>query len=104
MELTTRRKSALQARAAFPAEQSLEELAVLAESAGAIVQERILQQRPSFDPATLVGSGKLEELKALVASREADLVIFDHELSGMQQRNLEKALACRVLDLSLIHI
>jgi GTP-binding protein HflX len=98
VELTTRRKPALQARAAFPAEQSLEELAVLAESAGAIVQERILQQRPSFDPATLVGSGKLEELKALVASREADLVIFDHELSGTQQRNLEKSLACRVLD------
>jgi GTP-binding protein HflX len=98
VELTTRRKPALQARVAFPAQQSLEELAVLAASAGAIVQERILQQRPAFDPATLVGSGKLDEIKALVASREADLVIFDHELSGMQQRNLEEALGCRVVD------
>src|SRR5271157_160855 len=98
VELTTRRKPGLQARDSFPAEQSLEELAVLAESAGATVQERVLQQRPAFDPATLVGSGKLDELKALVASREADLVIFDHELSGMQQRNLEGALGCRVVD------
>jgi GTP-binding protein HflX len=98
VELTSRRKPGIPARDSFPAEQSLEELAVLAESAGADVQDRILQQRPSFDPATLVGSGKLDELKALVASREADLVIFDHELSGMQQRNLEKVLGCRVVD------
>ncbi|MGO9242225.1 MAG: GTPase HflX [Bryobacteraceae bacterium] len=98
MELTTRRKSGPQARDSFPAEESLEELAALAGSAGADVQDRILQQRPAFDPATLVGSGKLDELKALVEAREADLVIFDHELSGMQQRNLEGALGCRVVD------
>lgn len=60
--------------------------------------ERILQQRPAFDSSTLVGSGKLEELQTLVRAREADLVIFDHELGGMQQRNLEKALDCRVVD------
>jgi len=98
VELSSRRKLAVLSPDAFPAEQSLEELAVLAASAGAEVRERILQQRPSFDPATLVGSGKLEELKALVASQEADLVIFDHELSGMQQRNLERSLDCRVVD------
>ena len=74
------------------------ELAVLAESAGAVVRERILQQRPSFDSSTLLGSGKLGELQSLVTSREADVVIFDHELGGMQQRNLEKALGCRVVD------
>ena len=98
MELTTRRKPGLQARDCFPAEQSLEELAALAESAGADVRESVLQQRPAFDPATLVGSGKLDELKSLVEARQADLVIFDHELSGTQQRNLEKALGCRVVD------
>ena len=98
MELTTRRKPGPRARDSFPAEESLEELAALAGSAGADVQDRILQQRPAFDPATLVGSGKLDELKALVEAREADLVIFDHELSGMQQRNLEAALGCRVVD------
>jgi GTP-binding protein HflX len=98
VELTARRKNATAASAPLRAEESLAELAVLAESAGAHVRERILQQRPSFDSSTLVGSGKLEELQALVASREADLVIFDHELGGMQQRNLEKALGCRVVD------
>jgi len=98
VELTTRRKPGPRARDSFPAEESLEELAALAGSAGADVQDRILQQRPAFDPATLVGSGKLDELKALVEAREADLVIFDHELSGMQQRNLEAALGCRVVD------
>ena len=82
----------------MPAEESLAELAVLATSAGAVVRERLLQQRPSFDPSTLLGSGKLDELRALVDSREADVVIFDHELGGMQQRNLEKALGCRVVD------
>lgn len=80
------------------AEESLEELAVLAESAGARVVERVLQTRPSFDQATLVGTGKLEELKALVVSLEADLVIVDHDLGGGQQRNLERALDCKVID------
>ena len=98
MELTGRRKSSSQASSSLPAEESLAELAALAGSAGAVVRERVLQQRPSFDSSTLIGSGKLEELKALVASREADVVIFDHELGGMQQRNLEAALGCRVVD------
>ncbi len=98
MELTARRKKSSPAGSLLPIEESLAELAVLAVSAGAHVCERLLQQRPSFDPSTLVGSGKLEELRTLVASREADVVIFDHELGGMQQRNLEKALGCRVVD------
>src|SRR5450631_1104331 len=98
VELTARRKNSNTASSSLSAEESLAELAALAESAGAVVSERILQQRPSFDPSTLVGSGKLAELQALVTSREADVVIFDHELGGMQQRNLEKALGCRVVD------
>jgi GTPase len=80
------------------AEESLEELSALAESAGAEVLERIVQARPAPDGATLVGSGKVDELSALAKGLRADLVVFDSELSGMQQRNLEKALDCKVVD------
>jgi GTP-binding protein HflX len=80
------------------AEDSLEELAALAMSAGARVAERQIQSRPKIDAATFVGSGKVEELKAQVLSHEATTVIFDRELSPTQQRNLEKALDVKVLD------
>jgi len=79
-------------------EESLEELGVLAESAGADVLEQILQTRTAPDAATLVGSGKVDELASLAKGLQADLIIFDSELSGVQQRNLEKALDCKVLD------
>lgn len=78
--------------------ESLSELAVLAESAGAHVLEKVLQSRPSFDQATLIGGGKLEEIGRMVKALEVDLVVFDHELGGTQQRNIEKALDCKVLD------
>jgi GTPase len=74
------------------------ELRELATSAGADVAGEMLQRRPSPDPATLIGSGKLEELKGAVASTAPDLVIFDHELTPSQQRNLERELDARVLD------
>ena len=80
------------------AEESLAELAVLAESAGAEVLEIILQSRPGFDQATLIGSGKIAELRALVEAQEVDVVLLDHELGGSQQRNLEKALGTKVVD------
>jgi len=80
------------------AAESLEELAALAESAGAVVVEKILQTRPSLDPATLVGAGKVEEIRNLAESLQADLVIFDHELTGTVQRNLENRLGVKVLD------
>ncbi len=80
------------------AEDSMEELAALATSAGAIVVERQIQSRPKIDSATFVGSGKVEELKAQVLSHEATTVIFDRELSPTQQRNLEKILDVKVLD------
>lgn len=80
------------------AAESLAELAVLAESAGAEVAGQVLQARTAFDQATLLGSGKVEELKGMAKALEADTVIFDHELAGTQQRNLEKALECKVLD------
>jgi len=76
----------------------MEELAALAMSAGARVLERQIQSRPRIDAATLVGSGKVEELKAQVLFHEATTVIFDRELSPTQQRNLEKELDVKVLD------
>ncbi len=79
-------------------EESLEELATLAESAGAIVAGRFKQARPALDAATLLGSGKVAELKTLVDADEIDTVIFDHELSPTQLRNLEKQLQVKVVD------
>ena len=75
------------------AEESLEELKALAESAGARVEETMIQSRPAPDAATLIGSGKLEELRRLVDFHAADVVLFDSELTPTQQRNLERALA-----------
>lgn len=82
----------------YTPEESIEELRVLAASAGARVAESSLQSRPSADAATLVGSGKVEEIKQQVSFHKADLAIFDNELSPTQQRNLERALDCRVVD------
>ena len=82
----------------YGAAESMEELRVLAESAGAQVEESVIQARPAPDAATLIGSGKLEELRSLVAFHSADLVLFDSELSPTQQRNVERALDCKVLD------
>lgn len=78
-------------------EESLEELAELATSAGAAVVGRLVQARPAPEAATLIGHGKVDELAAEVASSGADLVIFDHDLSPTQQRNLEKAVDARVI-------
>jgi len=80
------------------AEESLEELSVLAATAGASVAERSIQARPRADAATLIGSGKVEELKTQVHFHDASVVIFDQELTPTQQRNLEKALDVKVLD------
>jgi GTP-binding protein HflX len=80
------------------AEASLDELARLAESAGAVVAGRMLQQRRSLDPATYIGRGKLDELGTLAAAAQAPLVIFDDELKPSQQRNIEEVLDLKVLD------
>ncbi|MBI4907395.1 MAG: GTPase HflX [Acidobacteria bacterium] len=80
------------------AEESLEELAALAETAGAEVIDRVIQNRPAYDAATLIGSGKVTELQGMVKGFDADLVIFDQELTPTQLRNLEKALDVRVVD------
>ena len=79
-------------------DDSLEELAGLAETAGAMVITRVLQKRPRPDPATYIGSGKAEELSLDCQALEIDLAIVDDELTGAQQRNLENALGVRVID------
>jgi GTP-binding protein HflX len=80
------------------AEESLAEFRELVASAGGEVAAELLQRRPRPDPATLVGAGKVEEIAGVAASTEADLVLFDHDLTPTQLRNLEAALPCRVLD------
>jgi GTP-binding protein HflX len=79
-------------------EQSLAEFRELVASAGGVVVAEVLQRRPHPDPATLIGSGKVEEIAGIAASVEADLVLFDHDLTPTQLRNLDAALPCRVLD------
>jgi GTP-binding protein HflX len=79
-------------------EESLEELVVLAESAGASVVAKSLQRRDAADAATLVGAGKVKELADQAEAFEAGLVVFDRDLSPTQLRNLEKALPCKVVD------
>ncbi len=79
-------------------EESLAEFRELVTSAGAEVLGEIIQRRPRPDPATLIGSGKLEELSAVAASSHASVILFDHDLSPTQLRNLEDALPCRVVD------
>ena len=77
---------------------SLAELASLATSAGVRVLGVIEGRRDRPDPRLFAGSGKVEEIARVRAQTGASLVIFDHELSPAQQRNLERALACRVVD------
>ena len=82
----------------FSAEESLDELRALATSAGAEVAGEFLQHRDRPDPATLIGKGKLEEIAGAAASVSADLLLFDHDLTASQQRNIEKVVNTRVLD------
>lgn len=82
----------------FSAEESLAELRSLAESAGAQVVGEFLQHRDRPDPATLIGKGKLEEIAGAAASVSADLILFDHDLSPSQQRNIEGEVQSRVID------
>ncbi|HEX5282613.1 MAG TPA: GTPase HflX [Bryocella sp.] len=77
---------------------SLAEFQELARSAEAEIAAVLVQHRPRPDPATLVGGGKLDEIDATARSTEADLVLFDHDLSPSQLRNLEGRLPCRVID------
>jgi GTP-binding protein HflX len=80
------------------AEESLDELATLVDSAGGTVRRRILQARHSLDSATLVGSGKVDEIKTAAEAEEADTVVFDNELTPTQLRNLDRRLGVKVID------
>lgn len=82
----------------FDAEVSIRELEELASTAEAEVVGTVIQKRPSYDPATCMGSGRLEELKEQLEIFKAELVIFDHELTGVQVRNIEDILDIRVID------
>src|ERR1044071_2298405 len=82
----------------FTAEESLDELRTLATSAGAEIAGEFLQHRDRPDPATLIGKGKLEEIAGAAASVSADVILFDHDLSPSQQRNIEEAVKTRVID------
>lgn len=92
VELKRRRRG----RDAFPLEESMAELARLAETAGLNVVGTLTQKLDRPHPATLIGKGKLEELKTLIAATGANVVVFDEELSPRQQRGLEEALGDRV--------
>jgi GTP-binding protein HflX len=78
--------------------EQLEEVRLLTGSAGAEICAVVQGRRHSPDAATFAGKGKVQEVAAEVAAHEADLVIFNHELSAGQERNLERALQCRVID------
>lgn len=82
------------------AEEYLDELHFLVDTAGGIVQQRFTQKLPTPDRATFVGSGKLDEIKEYVEAEEIDLVVFDDELSPSQLRNIEKYIGKKILDRS----
>jgi GTPase len=77
---------------------SLVEFRELVESAGAVVVAQVLQRRGRADAATLIGAGKVEEIAGIAAANNADLVVFDHDLTPTQLRNLEAQMPCLVLD------
>ncbi len=82
------------------ANEYLEELMLLTDTAGADTAKKVLQNRPHPDPTTYIGKGKLHQLKQLVADNDADLLVFDDELSATQIRNIEKITKVKVLDRS----
>jgi GTP-binding protein HflX len=104
-ELTVHREKAVLVAVELPGrpwhtQDPLEELRGLAETAGAIIVGSLTQRRESMVPATYIGKGKLEELVEEVNRTEADVVIFDNELTPAQIRNNEKAVNVKVLDRS----
>jgi GTP-binding protein HflX len=104
-ELTVHRERAFLVSVALPerpwiSSDPLEELHGLATTAGAVVVGSLLQRRQSIIPATYIGKGKLSELQQQIQAADADVIIFDNDLSPAQVRNLEKATEVKVLDRS----
>jgi len=88
----------LQSESLFEIKSSLAELEELTTSAGAEVVGTLTQALHRYNPATLIGSGKVEEIAQMAKETRANLVIIDHQLSGVQMRNLEKSIECQVVD------
>jgi GTP-binding protein HflX len=82
----------------WPLENSMEELAELARTAGLEVVGRVTQALESIHPATYIGQGKVEQIQEIIATQDVDIVVFDVDLSPTQQRNLEEALNVRIID------
>lgn len=82
--------------------EHLDELAFLSETAGAVITQKIYQELPKISSATVMGSGKLEEIKQIVKDEDIKILIFDDDLTPAQVRNLEKALGIKVMDRSCI--
>jgi len=83
-------------------DDTLDELSLLAESAGDVAVARVIARRKAPDPAFFVGSGKADEIKALVEAHQAEAVLFDQALSPAQQRNLERHLGVAVADRTML--
>lgn len=92
VHLATNKKEKLEA------EESMEELKRLAEAAGAEVVEEAYQYRQEISPKYLIGKGKVSEITSLKEEHEADIIIFDHNLSSIQQRSLENEIQGKVID------
>jgi GTPase len=84
------------------ANEYLDELEFLAETAGAITERKFLQKLPYPNPKTFVGTGKLEEIREYIKHHNIELVIFDDELSPSQLRNIERDLECKILDRNIL--
>ena len=86
----------------YDAVRSMEELCELAGTAGCEAAATVIQARPAMEAATCIGAGKLEEIREQLTLLEADLLIFDLELTGMQIRNISDACDCRVIDRTML--
>ncbi len=85
---------------AWEVSDNLDELEQLVESAGGETVARVVQNRPSPDPGTFIGEGKVRQIADLVQAFDADIIVFDDELTPSQVRNLEKKITCQVIDRS----
>jgi len=88
----------LKSEATSEIKENLLELEELVRSAGGEIVGSLVQVLPQWNPATLIGSGKVEEIREMAQSIQANLLVMDHHLSGVQTRNLEQAIGCKVLD------
>ncbi len=92
----------VQTQDAVNAEDSLDELELLLETAGGIAAGRIIQNREAVHPGTYVGKGKIEEISVLLEATDANGIVCDDELSPAQLNNLERELGCKVMDRTLL--